>query len=72
MAGTLKEIASNYEKLHKIQMIRLLTKSIADYADNIVGRVEDDFDDCEDFDNEITVTLLRRINQDLETLERYL
>ena len=70
MSELLKDIASNHEKLHKIQMIRVLTESIASYVKDIVVAVEEDFDETEDFED--VVTGLRRVDQDLETLKRYL
>ena len=49
MAGTLKEITENYEKLHRLQMIETILDKMHSYVRDVVSRVEDDFDDCEDF-----------------------
>ena len=54
MAGTLKEIAENYEKLHRLQMIDTMLGAIHQYVRDVVSRVEEDFDDCEDFEDYIT------------------
>ena len=49
MAGTLKEITENYEKLHRLQMIETILDKMHSYVRDVVSRVEDDFDDCVDF-----------------------
>ena len=54
MAGTLKEITENYEKLHRLQMIDTILHEMYSYVHDVVSRVEDDFDDCEDFEDYIT------------------
>jgi hypothetical protein len=72
MSELLKDIASNHEKLHRIQMIQVLTESIASYVKDIVVAVEEDFDETEDFEDAVTGAILRRVDQDLETLKRYL
>lgn len=72
MAGTLKEISENYEKLHRLQMIDTLLKTTSTYVSNVVTRVEDDFDDCDDFEDYITEDLIKRTNSDLDVLKKYL
>ena len=55
MAGTMKEIAENNEKLHRLQMINIILKNMSSYVDDVVSRLEDEFDDCEDFEDYVTV-----------------
>lgn len=50
MAGTMKEIAENNEKLHRLQMINMILRNMSSYVDDVVSRLEDEFDDCEDFE----------------------
>ncbi|MCD7996495.1 MAG: hypothetical protein LUH21_04595 [Clostridiales bacterium] len=72
MAGTLKEITENYEKLHRLQMIDVIAKGISNYVRDVVSRIEDDFDDCEDFDDSIIESLISKVNSDLNVLKEYL
>ena len=72
MAGTLKEISVNYEKLHRLQMIDVLLKTTSNYVNDVVSRVEEDFDDCEDFEDHITESLIDRISSDIDILKKYL
>lgn len=72
MAGTLKEIAENYEKLHRLQMIDTILNTIHRYTSDVVSLVEDDFDDCEDFEDYITESMISKVKADLKVLEQYL
>lgn len=72
MNGTLKEITENYEKLHRLQMIDVIAKGISNYVRDVVSRIEDDFDDCEDFDDSIIESLISKVNSDLNVLKEYL
>lgn len=72
MAGTLKEIAENYEKLHRLQMIDTMLGAIHQYVRDVVSRVEEDFDDCEDFEDYITETIIAKVRNDLKLLDEYL
>ena len=72
MAGTLKEITENYEKLHRLQMIDTILHEMYSYVHDIVSRVEDDFDDCEDFEDYITESVIKNTKENLMTLEKYL
>lgn len=72
MAGTLKEISVNYEKLHRLQMIDVLLKTTSNYVNDVVSSVEEDFDDCEDFEDHITESLIDRISSDIDILKKYL
>lgn len=72
MAGTLKEISENYEKLHRLEMIETLLRASSKYVTDIVTRVQDDFDDCEPFEDEIIKTVIEQVNQEINTLKMYL
>lgn len=72
MAGTLKDISDNYEKLHRLEMIETLLRTSSKYVTDIVTRVQDDFDDCEPFEDTITETVITQINQAINTLKMYL
>lgn len=72
MAGTLKEIAENYEKLHRLQMIEAILDKMHSYVRDVVSRVEDDFDDCVDFEDYITESVIKSTKENLATLDKYL
>lgn len=72
MAGTLKEITENYEKLHRLQMIETILDKMHSYVCDVVSRVEDDFDDCEDFEDYVTESVIKNTKDSLATLEKYL
>ena len=72
MAGTLKEITENYEKLHRLQMIDTILHEMYSYVHDVVSRVEDDFDDCEDFEDYITESVIKNTKENLTTLSKYL
>ena len=72
MAGTLKEITENYEKLHRLQMIEMILKTTYDFVDNTVREIVECFDNYEDFDDEATDIIIRNIKENLSTLDKYL
>lgn len=72
MAGTMKDITVNYEKLHRLQMISIILRNMSSYVDDVVGRLEDDFDDCEDFDDYVTESVIKNTRENIETLSRYI
>lgn len=72
MAGTIKEIAENYEKLHRLQMIDTILMNMSSYVHEVVSRVEDDFDDCEDFEDYVTESVIKTTKENLETLNKYI
>lgn len=72
MAGTLKEISDNYEKLHRLEMIETLLRMSSKYVTDIVTIVQDNFDDCEPFEDEIIKTVIEQVNQAINTLKMYL
>ncbi|MCM1234165.1 MAG: hypothetical protein NC489_29020 [Ruminococcus flavefaciens] len=72
MAGTLKEITENYEKLYRLQMIEIILDKMHSYVRDVVSRVEDDFDDCEEFEDYITESIIKNTKSNLETLGKYL
>ena len=72
MAGALKEITENYEKLHRLQMIETILREMHSYVHDVVSRVEDDFDDCEDFEDYITESVIKNTKENLTTLSKYL
>lgn len=69
---TLKEIAENYEKLHRLQMIDTILQGMYSYVHDVVSRVEDDFDDCEDFEDYITERVIKNTKENIVTLSKYL
>lgn len=72
MAGTLREITGNYEKLHRLQMIETILDKMHSYVRDVVSRVEDDFDDCVDFEDYITESVIKNTKENLATLGNYL
>ncbi len=72
MAGTLKEITENYEKLHRLQMIDTILHEMYSYVHDVVSRVEEDFDDCEDFEDYITESVVKNTKENLTILNKYL
>ena len=72
MAGTLKEITENYEKLHKLKMIQSTIANMYNFVADVVGRLYDDFDDCEDFENYITDSVIKYINERIPVLKQLL
>ena len=72
MAGTLKEITENYEKLHRLQMIEMILKTTYDFVDNTVRGIAEDFDNYEDFDDEATDIIIKNVKENLATLDKYL
>lgn len=72
MAGTMKDITENYEKLHRLQMINTILRNMSSYVDDVVGRLEDDFDDCEDFDDYVTESVIKNTKANMEILSKYI
>ncbi len=72
MAGTMKDITENYEKLHRLQMINTILRNMSSYVDDVVNRLEDDFDDCEDFDDYVTESVIKNTRENIEILSRYI
>lgn len=72
MAGTLKEIAENYEKLHRLDMIETILRKTYEYVRDVVERVNDDFDDCEDFEDYVTESVIKHVKENLKVLEKYI
>ena len=72
MAGTLKEITENYEKLHRLQMIDTILHQMHSYVHDVVCTIGNDFDFNEDFEDYVTEGLIRNIREDLTILDRYL
>lgn len=72
MTGTLKEITENYEKLHRLQMIDAILYNMYDYVHDVVGKATDDFDECENFEDYITESVIKNTKSNLETLGKYL
>lgn len=72
MAGTMKDITENYEKLHRLQMINTILRNMSSYVDDVVSRLEDDFDDCEDFDDYVTESVIKNTRENIETLSKYI
>ena len=72
MAGTLKEITENYEKLHRLQMIEMILKTTYDFVDNTVREITEAFDNYEDFDEGATDIIIKNVKENLATLDKYL
>ena len=72
MAGTLKEITENYEKLHRLDMIETILIKTCEYVRDVVERVNDDFDDCEDFEDYVTESVIKHVKENLKVLEKYI
>ena len=72
MVGTLKEITENYEKLHRLEMINTILRRTSEYVSDIVGRVCDDFDDWEEFEDYITESVIKHVKENFEVLEKYI
>ena len=72
MAGTMKDITENYEKLHRLQMIDTILRNMSSYVDDVVSRLEDDFVDCEDFDDYVTESVIKNTRENIEILSRYI
>ena len=72
MAGTLKEITENYEKLHRLQMIEMILKTTYDFVENTVREIVECFDNYEDFDDEATDIIIKNVKENLATLDKYM
>ena len=72
MAGTLKEITENYEKLHRLEMINTILRRTSDYVSDVVERVGEDFDDCEEFEDYVTESVIKHIKENLKVLGSYI
>ena len=72
MAGTMKEIAENNEKLHRLQMINMILRNMSSYVDDVISRLEDEFDDCEDFEDYVTESIIKNTRENIETLSKYI
>ena len=72
MASTMKEIAENNEKLHRLQMINMILRNMSSYVDDVVSRLEDEFDDCEDFEDYVTESIIKNTRENIETLSKYI
>lgn len=76
MTDTLKGMAENYEKLHRLQMIEIILREMHSYVHNVVTRIEEDFDCCEDFeeyvfDDYITESVVKNTKENMATLGKY-
>ncbi len=72
MAGTMKDIAENNEKLHRLQMINMILRNMSSYVDDVVSRLEDEFDDCEDFEDYVTESIIKNTKANMEILSKYI
>lgn len=72
MAGTLKEITKNCEKLHRLQMIDAILYQTYSYVHDVVNRLDEEFDDCVDFEDYITESVINNTKENLSTLYKYL
>ena len=72
MAGTLKEITKNNEKLHRLKMIDTILYQTYNYVHDVVNRLDDEFDDCVDFEDYITESVINNTKENLATLNKYL
>lgn len=72
MSGKLKDITENYEKLHRLQMIDTILKNMFEFVNDVVSRVEDDFDDFEEFEDYVTESVINNTKENLVLLNKYL
>ena len=72
MAGTMKDIAENNEKLHRLQMINMILRNMSSYVDDVVSRLEEEFDDCEDFEDYVTESIIKNTKANMEILSKYI
>lgn len=67
----MKEIAENYEKLHRLAMINMILKTTSDYIRDVISRVEDEFNDCEEFDDYVTESVIKHVKESIKVLQSY-
>lgn len=72
MAGTLKEIVKNQEKLHRLEMIKNILYQTYNYVNDIYDRVQDEFCDFEDFEDYITESVIKTTKDNLDMLQKFL
>ena len=65
-------MAGNNEKLHRLQMINMILRNMSSYVDDVVSRLEDEFDDCEDFEDYVTESIIKNTRENIETLSKYI
>ena len=65
------EIIEDYEKLHRLKMIDVILKEASDYVRNIASRVDDDFNDCGDFDDYALESVIKHVKEDFKVLQSY-
>lgn len=53
-------------------MIRTILCEAYSYVSDILERVSDDFDDCEDFEDYVTESIIKAANESIELLKKYL
>lgn len=58
-------------KLHRLKMIDSILREMYFYVHNVVGRVEDEFDDCEEFEEYITESIIKNTKENIATLSKY-
>lgn len=52
-------------------MIDSILREMYFYVHNVVGRVEDEFDDCEEFEEYITESIIKNTKENIATLSKY-
>lgn len=72
MAGTLKEFTENYEKLHRLEMINIILRMTLRYVSDVVERARENFDDCEEFEDYITESVIKHVYENFEVLKKYI
>lgn len=72
MVGTLKEITENYEKLHRLEMINIILRMTLRYVSDVVERARENFDDCEEFEDYITESVIKHVYENFEVLKKYI
>lgn len=53
-------------------MIDTILHEMYSYVHDVVSSVEDNFDNCEDFEDHITDSIVRNTRQNITTLNKYL
>lgn len=53
-------------------MINTILRMTSEYVSDVVERVCDDFDDCEEFEDYITESVIKHVYENFEVLKKYI
>ena len=62
----------DYSESIELDMIETILIKTCEYVRDVVERVNDDFDDCEDFEDYVTESVIKHVKENLKVLERYI